>query len=89
MACNFKIEFPGLAMEHIETARAAVVKHGGYFELNGKGGVFEIHTPIGNIDGSFIMKGNEVTFNIDKKPFILTCHRIEKEIRKYVGMDEG
>ena len=87
MACNFKIEFPGLATEHIETARAAIVKHGGYFELNGKGGAFEISTAIGKIDGSFIIKDNEVTFNIDRKPFIVTCHRIEKEIRKYVGME--
>jgi hypothetical protein len=87
MSCSFKIEFPGLALEHIETARAAVVKHGGYFELNGKGGAFEIQTAIGKIDGSFIVKGNEVTFNIDRKPFILTCHRIEKEIRKYVGIE--
>ena len=87
MSCNFKIVFPGLANEHIETARAAVVKHGGSFELNGKDGAFEIHTAIGKIDGSFILKGNEVTFNIDRKPFILTCSRIEKEIRKYVGME--
>ena len=87
MSCNFKIKFPSLATEHIETARAAVVKHGGFFELNGKGGAFEIHTAIGKIDGSFVVNGNEVDFHIDRKPFILTCHRIEKEIRKYVGME--
>ncbi len=88
MSCNFKIKFPGLAKEHIETARAAVVKHGGFFELNGNGGAFEIHTPLGKIDGSFKMNGNEVDFFIDRKPFIISCHRIEKELRKYVGAEE-
>lgn len=86
MACNFQIEFPSLATEHIETARKAIVKHGGTLNLKGQKGTFDIPSVIGKIAGSFKIDGALVDFNIEHKPFLLTCHRIEKEIRKYAGM---
>ena len=85
--CNFRIAFPSLAHEHLETARAAIVKHGGTFEEHDNGGTFEIHIGSGKIAGSFVMDDGEVEFTITHKPFIITCHRIEKEIRKYSGLE--
>ena len=86
MSCNFKIVFPGLAHEHIDTARQAIVKHGGTLDEKGDKGVFEINIGIGKIAGNYKITGAEVEFNITNKPFIISCHRIEKEIRKYAGM---
>jgi hypothetical protein len=84
--CNFKIEFPSLAHEHIDAARAAIIKHGGRLDEKGDSGTFELHIGIGKIAGSYVINGEEVEFTITHKPFIITCHRIEKEIRKYTGM---
>ena len=84
--CNFKIIFPSLAHEHIDTARAAIIKHGGTLREKGDSGTFEIHIGIGKIAGNYAIVGEEVEFNITHKPFIVSCHRIEKEIRKYTSM---
>jgi hypothetical protein len=84
--CNFRIAFPSLAHKHIDTARNAIMKHGGTLKENGDSGTFEIHIGIGKIAGNYNIVGEEVEFNITHKPFIITCQRIEKEIRKYTGM---
>ena len=88
MSCNFKIKFPSLAHEHMDTARKAITKHGGTLQEKGNTGTFEIHIGIGKIAGSYSIIGEEVDFTITHKPFIITCHRIEKEIRKYTGMED-
>ena len=87
MSCNFKINFPSLAKEHIETAKAAIVKHGGKVVDKGNSGTFELHIGIGKIAGEFEIIGSEIDFHITHKPFIIPCSVIEKEIRKYAGME--
>ena len=88
MSCNYKIVFPSLAHEHIDTAREAIMKHGGTLDEKGDGGTFELHIGIGKIAGSYKITGEEVDFTITHKPFIISCGRIEKEIRKYTGVED-
>ena len=88
MSCHFKIDFPGLAKEHIETAKTAIIKHGGKVVEKPNGGSFELSIGLGKIAGTYAIAGGEVTFNIDKKPFLIPCSVIEKEIKKYAGMGQ-
>ena len=67
--CNFKIVFPSLAHEHIDTARQAIIKHGGSLDEKGNTGVFEIHIGIGKIAGNYVITGEEVEFFF----FLIEC----------------
>jgi hypothetical protein len=79
--CQFTIPFSGPADSLINRAGQEIRRTGG--SLNGDifNGNFQGRTPIGSIGGTYQVVGQEITIVITQKPFLLSCKRIEKELR--------
>ncbi|HXI00968.1 MAG TPA: hypothetical protein VNI52_11930 [Sphingobacteriaceae bacterium] len=82
--CDFSIDFTGASDTLIEKASTAIGNAGGIFNGNTDGGNFSISTPIGKIAGEYNVLGQVINFAITDKPFLLSCSRIEEELRKYI-----
>ncbi|MCW3080905.1 hypothetical protein [Segetibacter sp.] len=78
--CQFSIPFSGDAESLIKRAKQEIEKVGGNLMGDGTQGSFEGKTPIGSIEGSYRVEGQQISFNITDKPFLLSCSRIEKEL---------
>ena len=78
--CQFNIPFPGDAENLITRAKQAIEGAGGAFTGNVTEGSFRAKTPIGSIQGSYQVEGQQILLAITKKPFLLSCSRIEKEL---------
>lgn len=79
--CEFTIPFNGSADGLVTRARQEIERAGGSFNGNALGGNFIGKTPIGSIGGSYQISGQEISIVISKKPFLLSCRKIEKELR--------
>lgn len=79
--CQFSIPFSGNADGLISRARQAIERAGGSLTGDTNQGTFQASTPIGAIQGGYTVNGQEITIAIDKKPFLLSCNRIETELR--------
>lgn len=82
--CNFTLPFQGSAEELVERARQGIEEAGGHFEGNTSNGSFEITSPV-TIKGQYEIKGQEISITITKKPFFVSCNRIESEMKKLIG----
>ena len=71
--CQFSIPFSGDPDSLIERA-------GGAFDGDSTQGGFHAKTAVGSIHGSYQVAGQEISLAIIKKPFLLSCKRIEKEL---------
>ncbi len=82
--CNFSIEFSGSAEELVQQAKEGITKVKGKLIGDSNSGSFHIPTPLGNIKGGYIIENSVITLNIDDKPMLLSCKRIEAELRKFL-----
>ncbi|MCW3110658.1 MAG: hypothetical protein JWQ09_5164 [Segetibacter sp.] len=78
--CQFNISFSGDAESLITRAKQEIERSGGFFNGNAAQGDFQAKTPIGSIRGTYQIEGREISLAITKKPFLLSCTRIEKEL---------
>ncbi len=78
--CQFNITFSGDAESLISRSKQQIEKAGGNFTGDPTAGNFEAKTPIGSIEGSYQIEGQVISLAITKKPFLLSCARIEKEL---------
>lgn len=78
--CQFNIPFAGEGERLLSRAQEAIETAGGTFSGNAVEGVFRAKTPIGSIQGTYRLLGQQVVLAITKKPFLLSCARIEKEL---------
>lgn len=79
--CQFRIPFSNSADHLMDRARQEITQASGSFEGDGSQGRFQVKTALGTIGGSYQVAGQEVLMVIEKKPFLLSCKRIEKELR--------
>jgi hypothetical protein len=65
---------------------AVVVRHGTY-EGTPEQGKFEGSTPIGGFAGSyrFLASSGELEVELTKKPWFVSTHMVEHEVRKYLA----
>jgi hypothetical protein len=82
--CNFSINFSSSAEALIQQASAAITNAGGNFNGDTNGGDFSISTPVGKVAGAYTVSQQTIDFRITDKPFLLSCGRIEDELRKYI-----
>ena len=82
--CDFSINFSVESSILIQKAAAAINNAGGIFNGGPEGGNFSVSTPLGNIAGGYVVSGQTIFFTISDKPFLLSCGRIEDEMRKYI-----
>ena len=78
--CQFSIPFSSDAESLIVRAKQQIERVGGTLNGNASQGNFQAQTPIGAIVGSYQVDGQEITLSITKKPFLLSCAKIEKEL---------
>jgi hypothetical protein len=81
--CSFSIPFDGDPGSLITTARTAITEAGGRFSGDNASGEFSLSL-IGTLKGSYSVEGQSLNIVISKKPAILSCGRIEKELKKYL-----
>ncbi|MDI9356801.1 MAG: hypothetical protein QM536_07260 [Chitinophagaceae bacterium] len=84
--CSFSINFYEETDALLGRAKTVIEKMGGSFTGSNQNGNFFIHTPIGAVRGTYIVNNNSILFQITDKPFLITCGKIEGEIRKYLNI---
>lgn len=85
--CNFSIEYTGDKDELIGRFRSTIkAQTNGQFEGDVTNGAFSLTAMGFNIFGNYIIKGDLIQVNITEKPFLLSCSRIESEVKRYLGL---
>ena len=82
--CSFSIPVYGNSDELIGKAESAITGNNGTFSGTATEGSFEISVFIGSIKGNYRINGNLMDIIITDKPFMISCSRIEEELRKYL-----
>jgi len=85
MSCQFSIHYPKPKEELVQKLKSAILKTHGDFEGDVSGGFFKGNTPVGTFSGSYSIHDDTIEVNIDKKPWLVSCSRIEDEINNYLN----
>ncbi len=80
--CKFSLPFSGDAESLTQRAKQQILKMSGAFNGDANQGNFRAKTPLGFIEGTYEVIGQEIGLNISKKPLLLSCRKIEKELRQ-------
>lgn len=82
--CNIAIDFNGESEELIRSAEQAISGAGGAFSGNNSEGKFAINSPLGKVSGTYTVIGQTFNISIVDKPFLVSCSKIEDELRKQI-----
>lgn len=82
--CNFSIDFSGSADSLVQKAQTAITNAGGQFNGDASSGGFIISTPIGKVSGSYAVENQKFHINIEDKPFLVSCSKIESTLKDYL-----
>jgi hypothetical protein len=64
---------------------ADLLQRHGQCEGTAERGTFAGSTPIGRFAGSYHAEGGELEIELTKKPWLVSEHRIETEVRKFLA----
>lgn len=78
--CQFNISFSGQADSLITRAKQEIERSGGSLDGNAMHGQFQAKSPIGSIRGCYNIEGQQISLSITKKPMLISCSRIEREL---------
>jgi hypothetical protein len=81
----FEIPLPGDIIAAVGRVRAAISEGGGAFEGDEAAGRFTGKTPVGSIEGSYVVQASAIRVTISSKPMLAPCGMIESKIRSYFG----
>jgi hypothetical protein len=82
--CNFPLDFTGSPEELVSRAKQAIQHAGGTFNGDTDAGAFDLKTPLGTVKGNYTIRENAIQVQITEKPLLLSCVRIEGELRNYL-----
>lgn len=82
--CNFSIAFDGRAEDLTNKARKEIEMAGGTFQGDENQGSFGIGTPLGQVKGNYTIEHSIFIIEITSKPMLVSCSRIENELRRYM-----
>ena len=83
--CQFTIHYPKPKEELVQKLEEAIIKTKGEFNGDTSNGVFKGTTPVGAFSGSYRIVDDTIEVSIDKKPWLVSCGRIEDEINNYIN----
>jgi hypothetical protein len=83
--CSFELDFPGTAEDLVTRARDLVTQAGGRFDGDTARGNYRLQIPVGQIEGQYRISGNQVAFEVTKKPMLVPCSAIESYLRGKLG----
>lgn len=87
--CDMNIDFNGEASVQIERARTAITGADGTFEGDDTAGNFSIPVLGSDIVGNYKINGNTFSIAITEKPLLISCKRIEEELREYLDQENA
>ena len=79
--CRFIIPYSGSPDSLLLRAQREIENTGGAFAGDNSQGNFAVKTPLGTVKGTYLMLANEISIAISKKPLLVSCNKIEKELR--------
>ncbi len=82
--CTIHIDFNTTADQLVSQAQAAIINAGGQFSGDTGSGDFGISTPLGSVKGTYTIVGQQIIILITDKPFLVSCNKIETELRRYL-----
>lgn len=83
--CNFPIEYPRPKDEMVSQLKSAIESQtNGIFQGDTSAGSFSFTAKGFDLAGNYNISGDVIDVNITKKPWLLSCNKIESEIRKYL-----
>lgn len=82
--CNFSILFSEPAQSLVTRAESGITGAKGMFEGDANEGIFKVPTPLGSIEGIYVIADSAITITIKNKPMLLSCSRIETELTKFL-----
>ena len=80
--CNFSLPISSDPSSLIRRAKQEIERTGGVFNGDNNQGNFHAKSAIGSIQGSYEILEGQIVLSITKKPFLLSCSRIQKELSK-------
>ncbi len=83
--CNFNVDYTDPVEKLIEKAKSGITSMGGTFEGDTVNGKYSIPTKAGKVTGLYLVQENSIIFEITDKPGLVSCKRIENELRKYLS----
>ncbi|MCX2454359.1 hypothetical protein OQX61_24020 [Pedobacter sp. PLR] len=88
--CNFSIEYPQAKDDMVEQLKAAIESQtDGVFRGDVLSGEFSFSARGFELAGGYSISGDLVEVTVSKKPWLLSCRKIESEIRKYLEGRNG
>ena len=79
----FDIPVPGDLPAALARVQVSITAEGGTFSGNATAGRFAGPTPVGTVEGTYVVQGNVVRVTITSKPILAPCGAIEARVRKY------
>lgn len=85
--CNFAIEYPKSKDQMVNQLKIAIESQtDGIFQGDISAGLFSFSAKGFDLAGNYTINGDTVAVQITKKPWLLSCNKIEREIKKYLEL---
>ena len=85
MIHTFEVPFKGSAESIIAKAKSTIENANGIMNGDKESGDFNIGTKVGKVEGSYLVKNQNLVVTITKKPIIAPASMIEDALRKYLA----
>lgn len=80
MECTFNISFSGTPGKLVDTIKSKILSANGRFSGDDSNGNFSIQLMAAAIEGTYTIDGDNITINIQRKPFFIGCNTIRDYI---------
>ncbi len=88
--CIFNFEFGGSAGQLLPGIKRDIASQGGWVQGNASSGTAMVPSPAGDVEFSYHIAGQHLVIEVTDKPFVVSCDRIEAELRKVIPKpDQG
>jgi hypothetical protein len=85
MAHSFTAKFNGELPTLLKKVKDKITSEGGSFDGDTSGGTFSGKTPLGEVSLEYqVQAGNEITFTVADKPFLLPNGTVESTVLGYL-----
>jgi hypothetical protein len=76
MSCTCNQTFTGSAADLYNEIATKIQQNHGTITGDASSGTFSVPTPLGGVEGSYTITGQQITIQITKKPLVLGCGTI-------------
>jgi hypothetical protein len=83
--CTFNYPFTGTADALVATLKTQVQNNGGIFAGDSSSGSFSVHVLGSEASGTYSIAGQQISIEIDKKPFFASCSAIGNYISSHIS----